>query len=137
MSCMVNLSLYTCHSIQSGRGLGRVHQCTKCCRFLLVLFLYFTLFPTPGFSIILKSYCFLHILYFLNGFKTESARTSSITWTKLCTKIIYILLQTSALLFQIHYQEKSFLTTPNLTSKPIYAVPLNFSESLKRLFYNV
>ena len=34
--------------------------------------------------------------------KMESARTSSITWTKLCTKIIYILLQTSVLLFQIH-----------------------------------
>ena len=44
----------------------------------------------------------------------ESARTSSITWTKLSTKIIYILQQTSVLLFQIYYQKKSFLTTPNI-----------------------
>ena len=47
----------------------------------------------------------------------ESARTSSITRTKLCTKIIYILLQTSVLLFQIYYQKKSFLTTPNIEDK--------------------
>ena len=46
--------------------------------------------------------------------KTESARISSITWTKVCTKIIYILLQTSVSLFQIYYQKKSFLTTPNI-----------------------
>ena len=36
---------------------------------------------------------------------------------KLCTKIIYILLQTSVLLIQIYYQKKSFLTTPNIENK--------------------
>ena len=50
-------------------------------------------------------------------FKTESARTSSITWTKLCTNIIYILLQTYLLLFQIYYKKKWFLITPNIGNK--------------------
>ena len=52
-----------------------------------------------------------------NVIKTESTRTLSITWTKLCTKIIFILLQTSVLLFQIYYQKKSFLTTSNIENK--------------------
>ena len=49
--------------------------------------------------------------------KTESARTLSSCWTKLCTKIIYTLLQTFLLLLQISYQKKSFLTTPNTENK--------------------
>ena len=58
------------------------------------------------------------VIYFVR-FKMEFARTSTITWTKLCTctKLIYILLQTSVLLFQIYYQKKSFLTTPNIKNK--------------------
>ena len=50
-------------------------------------------------------------------FKTESARTSSSYWTKLCTKIIYTLLQAFVLLLQISYQKKSFLTTPNIENR--------------------
>ena len=50
-------------------------------------------------------------------FKTESARTSSSCWTKLCTKIIYTLLQAFVLLLQISYQKKSFLTTPNIENQ--------------------
>ena len=49
--------------------------------------------------------------------KTESARTSSSYWTKLCTKIIYTLLQAFVLLLQISYQKKSFLTTPNIENR--------------------
>ena len=49
--------------------------------------------------------------------KTESARTSSSCWTKLCTKIIYTLLQAFVLLLQISYQKKSFLTTPNIENQ--------------------
>ena len=67
--------------------------------------------------------------------KTESARTSSITWTKLCTKIIYTLLETSVLLFQIYYQKKSFLTTPNIENK--FCSSTEFSESLERLLYKI
>ena len=53
-------------------------------------------------------YRLIYLVQVYKAFKTESARTSSITWTKLCTKIIYILLQTSVLLFQIYYQKKWF-----------------------------
>ena len=49
--------------------------------------------------------------------KTESARTLSSCWTKLCTKIIYTLLQAFVLLLQISYQKKSFLTTPNIENQ--------------------
>ena len=49
--------------------------------------------------------------------KTESARTSSSCWTKLCTKIIYTLLQAFVLLLQISYQKISFLTTPNIENQ--------------------
>ena len=49
--------------------------------------------------------------------KTESAMTSSSCWTKLCTKIIYTLLQAFVLLLQISYQKKSFLTTPNIENQ--------------------
>ncbi len=44
----------------------------------------------------------------------ESARTLSSYWTKLCTKIIYALLQPFVLLLQISYPNKSFLTTTNI-----------------------
>ena len=64
----------------------------------------------------------------------ESARTSSITWTKLCTKILYILLQTSVLLLQIYYQKKSFLITPsNIENKfhsSLYSYTWDFTYSL-------
>ena len=63
-------------------------------------------------------------------FKTESARTSSSCWTKLCTKIIYTLLQAFVLLLQISYQKKSFLQ--HQTSKTNLEVPLNSTKSLKR-----
>ena len=51
--------------------------------------------------------------------KTESARISSSSGsgTKLCTKIIYTLLQAFVLLLQICYQKKSFLTTPNIENQ--------------------
>ena len=49
--------------------------------------------------------------------KKEYARTSSSCWTKLCTKIIYTLLQAFVLLLQISYQKKSFLTTPNIENQ--------------------
>ena len=49
--------------------------------------------------------------------KTESARTSSSCWTKLCTKTIYTLLQAFVLLLQISYQKKSFLTTRNIENQ--------------------
>ena len=54
---------------------------------------------------------FLH-KFLTFAFKTESARTSSSYWTKLCTKIIYTLLQAFVLL-----QKKSFLTTPNIENQ--------------------
>ncbi len=47
----------------------------------------------------------------------ESARTSRSYWTKLCTKIIYTLLQGFVLLLQISYHKKSFLTTPNIENQ--------------------
>ncbi len=50
--------------------------------------------------------------------RTESPRTTSINWTKLCTKIINILLQTSVLLFEIFYQKKpAFQSTRNIENK--------------------
>ena len=60
--------------------------------------------------------CLLFCTTTLN-FKTESVRTSSSCWTKLCTKIIYTLLQAFVLLLQISYQKKSFLTTPNIENQ--------------------
>ena len=47
----------------------------------------------------------------------------------------YLHLVTSVLLFQIYYQKKSFLTTPNIENK--FLSSTNSSESLKRLFYQI
>ena len=72
-----------------------------------------------------------------NIIKTESTRTLSITWTKLCTKIIFILLQTSVLLFQIYYQKKSFLTTSNIENKFCSSTEFQWIAYSKRLFYKI
>ena len=48
---------------------------------------------------------------------TFQIKTSSSCRTKLCTKIIYTLLQAFVLLLQISYQKKSFLTTPNIENQ--------------------
>ena len=68
-------------------------------------------------NIFLKASCSLELFSVTKSFKTESARTSSSNWTKLCTKIIYTLLQAFVLLLQISYQKKSFLTTPNIENR--------------------
>ena len=70
------------------------------------------------------------IIITCGSIKTESARTSSSYWTKLCTKIIYTLLQAFVLVLQISYQKKSFLTTPNIETD--FEVPLNSTKLLKR-----
>ena len=59
------------------------------------------------------SFFFVVVVAVFCAFKTES----SSCWTKLCTKIIYTLLQAFALLLQISYQKKSFLTTPNIENQ--------------------
>ena len=76
----------------------------KVCKIFFVGNLHLTLQPTTS-------------DYSSKTFKTESARTSSIYWRKLCTKIIYTLLQAFVLLLQISYQKKSFLTTRNIENK--------------------